>query len=72
MSTKSTETTRRVSLYLPPDLHRRLKVRAAETDTSASTLVARYVREGLLRDRPEAGPPPLPGSWAGKRKYTGR
>ena len=35
----------------PPDLHRALKIRAAETGTTVKALVIRYCEEGLERDK---------------------
>lgn len=41
---------KRVQVYLPSQLHRELKSKAALLDMSGSALVQRYVEEGLLRD----------------------
>ena len=35
----------------PDDLHRALKVRAAETGTTIKALMIRYCKEGLERDK---------------------
>jgi plasmid stability protein len=53
MDTQATQLkgdTKRVTFYLPTALHRRLKVRAAQRDTSATALAARFIDEGLRRD----------------------
>ncbi len=42
--------TRRTTIYLEPDLHRALRLKAIETDTSISDLVNDAVRETLLED----------------------
>jgi hypothetical protein len=42
--------TRRTTIYLEPDLHRALRLKAIETDTSISDLVNDAVREALLED----------------------
>ena len=41
---------KRTTVYLEPDLHKALKVKAAETDQSVSELVAGAVRRSLLED----------------------
>ncbi|MFQ5974462.1 MAG: ribbon-helix-helix protein, CopG family [Alphaproteobacteria bacterium] len=41
---------RRATVYLDPDLHRALRVKAAETDTSISDLVNDAVRQTLTGD----------------------
>jgi plasmid stability protein len=41
---------KRITVYLEPDLHKALKVRAAETDQSVSELVSGAVRRSLLED----------------------
>ena len=41
---------RRATVYLDPDLHRALRVKAAETDQSISDLVNSAVREALTED----------------------
>jgi hypothetical protein len=41
---------RRTTVYLEPDLHKALKVKAAETDRSLSELVSGAVRRSLLED----------------------
>lgn len=41
---------RRTTVYLEPDLHKALKVKAAETDQSVSELVSGAVRRSLLED----------------------
>ena len=43
-------TTRRATVYLDPDLHRALRVKAAQTDTSISDLVNNAVRQNLAED----------------------
>jgi plasmid stability protein len=43
-------TSRRATIYLDPELHRALRVKAAETDHSLSELVNRAVRRSLLED----------------------
>jgi hypothetical protein len=42
--------TRRATLYLNPDLHRALRMKAAETDQSLSDLVNTAIRQSLLED----------------------
>jgi hypothetical protein len=42
--------TRRTTIYLEPDLHRALRLKSIETDTSISDLVNDAVRESLLED----------------------
>lgn len=49
MEAKTPPRTKRVQLYLPPDLHRALKVHAARTDTSASALAEEFIRVGLTK-----------------------
>lgn len=41
---------KRVTVYLQPDLHRALRIKAAETDTSVSDLVNEAVRTALAED----------------------
>ena len=41
---------RRTTVYLEPDLHKALKIKAAETDQSFSELVSGAVRRSLLED----------------------
>jgi plasmid stability protein len=41
---------RRATIYLDPDLHRALRVKAAETDQSISDLVNSAVRRALTED----------------------
>jgi plasmid stability protein len=43
-------TARRATVYLDPDLHRALRVKAAETDQSISDLVNDAVRQNLAED----------------------
>ncbi len=42
--------TRRATVYLDPELHRALRVKAAETDQSISDLVNSAVRQTLTED----------------------
>lgn len=41
---------RRTTVYLEADLHKALKIKAAETDQSVSELVSGAVRRSLLED----------------------
>ena len=41
---------RRATVYLDPDLHRALRIKAAETDKSISNLVNDAVRQNLAED----------------------
>lgn len=41
---------KRVTVYLKPEFHRALKVKAAETEYSVSDLVNSAVRQALLED----------------------
>jgi plasmid stability protein len=43
-------TPRRATVYLDPELHRALRVKAAETDQSISDLVNEAVRQSLAED----------------------
>ena len=43
-------TTKRATVYLDANLHRALRLKAAETDTSISELVNTAVRESLAED----------------------
>lgn len=43
-------TNKRVTVYLKPEFHRALKVKAAETEYSVSDLVNAAVRRALLED----------------------
>ncbi len=43
-------TARRATIYLDPDLHRALRVKAAETDKSISDLVNDAIRQNLTED----------------------
>jgi predicted transcriptional regulator len=43
-------TTKRATVYLDPDLHRALRVKAAQTDSSISVLVNEAVRRNLAED----------------------
>lgn len=45
-----TELTKRATVYLEPDLHRALKLKAVETSSSISELVNEALRENLLED----------------------
>jgi predicted transcriptional regulator len=42
--------TKRTTIYLQPELHRALKIKAAETDRSISDLVEEAVRTSLAED----------------------
>ena len=50
MSFMSETPPKRATIYLDAHLHRALRVKAAETDTSISELVNRAVRESLAED----------------------
>jgi hypothetical protein len=41
---------RRTTIYLEPDLHRALRLKAIETDSSISDLVNGAVRDSLIED----------------------
>ena len=43
-------TTKRATVYLDPDLHRALRMKAAQTDSSISFLVNAAVRRNLAED----------------------
>ena len=43
-------TARRATIYLDPDLHRALRLKAAETDQTLSDLVNAAVRQNLAED----------------------
>jgi predicted transcriptional regulator len=43
-------TNKRVTIYLDPELHRALRMKAAETDTSMSELVNQALRQSLADD----------------------
>jgi hypothetical protein len=43
-------TTKRATVYLDANLHRALRLKAAETDTSISELVSTAVRKSLAED----------------------
>lgn len=43
-------TTKRATVYFDPDLHRALRMKAAQTDSSLSELVNAAVRESLGED----------------------
>ena len=45
------EKPKRSTVYLDPDLHRALKVQAAETSSNVSELINQAVREALREDR---------------------
>ncbi len=47
----TTEKAKRSTVYLDAELHRALKVQAAETSTNISDLINRAVREALKEDR---------------------
>ncbi|MGC6426353.1 MAG: ribbon-helix-helix protein, CopG family [Akkermansiaceae bacterium] len=49
MTTK--EKMSRSTVYLDPELHRALKLQAAETGTNVSELINRSIRESLREDR---------------------
>ncbi len=42
--------TKRATIYLEPDLHKALRLKALETSTSVSELVNKAVREALAED----------------------
>ncbi len=42
--------TKRATIYLEPDLHKALRLKAVETSTSVSELVNKAVREALAED----------------------
>lgn len=44
------ELTKRVTVYFDPDIHRILKIKAAETSTSLSEIVNKVLRNELLED----------------------
>lgn len=43
-------TTKRATIYLDPELHRALRMKAAETDKSMSDLVNEALRQSLAED----------------------
>jgi len=43
-------TSKRATVYLDPDLHRALRVKAAQTDSTISVLVNEAVRRNLAED----------------------
>ncbi len=43
-------TNKRVTVYLKPEFHKALKVKAAETEYSVSDLVNQAVRQALIED----------------------
>ncbi len=45
------DVTKRTTIYLDPDLHRALKVRAGETEQSISGIINEAVRRELAEDR---------------------
>jgi hypothetical protein len=45
-----TSQTKRATIYLDPDLHKALRLKAVETSTSVSDLVNRAVKEALAED----------------------
>ena len=45
-----TAQTKRATVYLEPDLHKALRLKAAETSTSVSELVNKAVRESIAED----------------------
>lgn len=50
MSDMSESTPKRATVYFEPHLHKALRIKAAETDTSISELVNLAVRESLAED----------------------
>lgn len=44
------DSSKRVTIYLKPEFHRALKVKAAETEYSVSDLVNSAVKQALLED----------------------
>jgi plasmid stability protein len=52
---EATETLRAVRLELPLDVHKLLRLRAAEEDTSLGELARRYVTEALKRPKRAEG-----------------
>ena len=44
------KTNRRVTIYLKPEYHRALRIKAAETEYSVSDLVNSAVKQALLED----------------------
>ncbi len=50
-SMEATKKPKRSTVYLDPDLHRALKVQAAETSTNISELINRAIRAALREDR---------------------
>ena len=46
---------KRTTVYLESDLHKALKVKAAETDRSVSDLIGDAVRRSLLEDAEDLG-----------------
>jgi hypothetical protein len=45
-----TTQTKRATVYLEPDLHKALRLKAVETSTSVSELVNKAVREAIAED----------------------
>lgn len=45
-----TTQTKRATVYLEPDLHKALRLKAVETSTSVSKLVNKAVREAIAED----------------------
>ena len=42
---------KRSTVYLEPELHRALKIQAAETESNVSELINNAIKEALLEDR---------------------
>jgi hypothetical protein len=49
-SADMTETNKRITVYLKPEYHRALRIKAAETEYSVSELVNSAVKQALLED----------------------
>jgi hypothetical protein len=47
--------TKRITVYLRPEYHRALRVKAAETEYSVSDLINEAVRNALLEDAADLG-----------------
>ena len=46
---------KRVTVYFDPEIHRALRIKAAETDTSVSDLVSEAVKASLADDAEDLG-----------------
>ncbi len=45
----------RLNLYVGPEIHKKLRILAAERETSINAIVVEFIKEGLEKNKKEEG-----------------